>query len=107
MSIWTHVVGCIRIDGIPGLPTKGPNSPEGVERILGPMSLYGSWNDCCLLPIGSEGSLQYRVVVYDKGLPWIAVPIWGDLRDYHDIEASFLLQPPSRSLAIKARLLSS
>ena len=82
MSSWTHIVGCIRVDGI---PTMG-NRTSDISKALGPMSTFEQSNDSCTLPCGSEGSLQYRVIEYDSGLPWIAVPIWGDLRDYDDVE---------------------
>jgi hypothetical protein len=82
MSVWTHVVGCIRLDGFP------PESRvEDVKRTLGPMCLWNKWDDSSRLPRGSEGSLQYRVIEYFTGIPWVVVPIWGDLRDYSDVEA--------------------
>lgn len=82
MSIWTHVVGCIRIDGLPGLAMD----VKSIEKIIGPMSLYDDLNNNSTLPTGSEGSLQYRIIEYDTGLPWVAVPIWGDLRDFDNAQ---------------------
>lgn len=82
MSKWTHVVGCIRIDGMPTIaPT---HTVEAIQDVLGPMCLFDNWDDASVLPRGSEGSLQYQVIVYNTGLPWIAIPIWGDLSDYTD-----------------------
>lgn len=60
MSTWTHVVGTIRVDGIPG----------------------GEENLDSTLPAGSEGSLRYSINEYGGGLPWVIITIWGDLRDY-------------------------
>ena len=82
MSIWTHVVGCIRVDGVKSMGSH----TDHVERILGPQCTYDKWNDESTLPKGSEGGLQYRVIEYDDGLPWVAVPVWGDLRDYDDLD---------------------
>lgn len=77
MSAWTHVVGNIRIDGIPGM---GFNIKD-IENAIGPMSLWESRNDNCILPKGSEGSLHYKIIQYANGLCWLTIPIWGDLRD--------------------------
>ena len=84
MSVWTHVVGCMRIDGVPKIGL-GPRRME-IETVFGPMCLFDNWNDDSTLPRGNEGGLQYQIIEYDKGLPWIAVPIWGDLRDFDDVE---------------------
>jgi hypothetical protein len=74
MSTWTHVVGCLRIDGIPQINPMKWNVRE-VEKAMSPM------------PVGSEGGLQYRVIEYSTGAPWVAVAIWGDLRDFDDVES--------------------
>jgi len=81
MSIWAHVIGCIRIDGILAIG----DDKKDIEKIIGPMSLWDSWNDDSTLPVGSEGSLQYKIIEYADGLPWLVIPIWGDLRDYENI----------------------
>jgi len=78
MSQWTHVIGCIRVDGIPSLGDK----IEDIEKILGPMCLWDSWDESSTLPRGTEGGLQYRLIEYDKGMCWLLIPIWGDLRDF-------------------------
>lgn len=83
MSTWTHVVGCIRIDGLPQFNRGGKAT---VEQLLGPICTFEKWNDESTLPRGSEGGLQYQIIEYDKGLPWLAIPIWGDLRDYDSAE---------------------
>ena len=82
MSDWTHVNAAIRFDGMPGM-FKRPK--------LGTTCRYddedrSKWKDCDV-PCGSEGSLQYSLIEYGTGLPWLAVHIWGDLRDYQDIDA--------------------
>src|SRR3990167_5577525 len=82
MSIWTHVVGCIRVDGIPDLGAR----IHTIEKILGPICTFDNWNDASILPRGSEGGLQYRIIEYHTGLPWIVIPVWGDLRDFDDTE---------------------
>lgn len=81
MSQWTHVVGCIRIDGLPKIDPQ-TYTIENIKQILGPICLFGDWNENSTLPIGSEGSLQYEIIEYYSGLPWVVIPIWGDLRDF-------------------------
>ena len=85
MSTWTHVVGCIRVDGLPSIE---PNvfSKQKIKDILGLPCTYEKWNDETALPCGSEGSIQYEIIEYSTGLPWLSIPVWGDLRDYEDVE---------------------
>ena len=85
MSIWTHVVGAIRIDGLPQMIET--DTADSISKIIGPMCLWedDNWDKKSTLPCGSEGSLQYKIIEHDKGLSWIIVPIWGDLRDYDDV----------------------
>lgn len=83
MSIWTHVVGSIRVDGIPNIS----GSVDAIKETLGKICTFEKWEESTTLPCGSEGGLQYKVIEYDTGLPWITIPIWGDLRDYDDVEA--------------------
>ena len=81
MSIWTHVNASIRFDGIPALGTTIAN--------LGHTCQFDSsekiWGECNV-PCGSEGSLQYRLWKTGDGLVWYNAMIWGDLRDYDDIQ---------------------
>jgi len=84
MSQWTHVVGCIRVDGIPGMGDG--RTLDSIKAILGPEDLFDAPNEDCTLPTGSEGSLQYRIVEYDSGMRWLAITIWGDLRSYDSID---------------------
>lgn len=90
MSIWTHVTGAIRIDGVLALGDK--YTIEILKKFLGNMCKFSStqeeWKNCTV-PRGSEGSIQYHIHEYDKGLPWVVVTVWGDLRDYGDLEGDF------------------
>jgi hypothetical protein len=83
MSQWTHVNGCIRIDGIPCIDENV--SREGIQKILGNACDYNSpeeaWN-ICNVPCGSEGSIQYALVEAGGGLVLWTVPVWGDLRNF-------------------------
>lgn len=87
MSVWTHVNGSIRIDGIPCFQ---PDIDEKIVKSLGKTCDYESnraaW-DACSVPCGSEGSIQYAINDAGDGLVYKTVAIWGDLRDYEDIGA--------------------
>lgn len=108
MSQWLHVNGLIRVDGLPSISKDGYTCDRVIE-VMGPMwlpyvdllkkdmiitmlSTQGRYvtnlTDECQLLCGSEGSLQYRVIEYDTGLPWVSIPFWGDLRDVHDKHAA-------------------
>lgn len=80
MSIWTHVNGCLRLDGI---PTLMDCSEKAVRKILGNTCKFDDkeevW-DNCTVPKGSEGSIQYSLA--GNGLVVWTIPIWGDLRDF-------------------------
>ena len=80
MAQWTHIIGCIRIDGLPGVVES--HTVENVKKIFGPMCLFDDWNEKSTLPLGSEGGLQYQVIEYYHGIPWVVIPIWGDLRNF-------------------------
>ena len=87
MSQWTHVNGCIRLDGLPGIVPE--NTIENVCKLMGNCVSFNDESDLwdrCNVPCGSEGSLKYEVLEIDKGLVWLTIPIWGDLRDFHSIE---------------------
>lgn len=87
MSQWTHINGCIRIDGIPAIEDI---SKADVKKVFGNTCDYDSpdsqWH-LCNVPCGSEGSLQYEILQVGDGMVLYTVPIWGDLRDYDDVEA--------------------
>lgn len=90
MSVWTQVVGCIRVDGIPGL--NDDYTVEAFKQKLGPICTWDDWNELSTLPRGSEGSLWYDILSYDTGseeygiLPTGVIPIYGSLRDYDSVE---------------------
>lgn len=87
MSVWTHITGNIRIDGLPGVSPLF--TVEGIKEMLGNTCSFDDDRDIwdkCSVPKGSEGSLQYEVIEYSGGLPWITVAVWGDLRDYDDVD---------------------
>src|SRR5258706_11628241 len=84
MSIWTHVCGCIRIDGLPEI-----NPEEQIKSIFGNTVLFNDTREKrkeCNVPCGSEGSIQYKILTAGTGLVLYTIPIWGDLRDYEDME---------------------
>jgi len=66
MSIWTHVNGNIRFDGI-----EYNNLPKVDD--------YDT-------PRGSEGPLEYHYQIVGTGFVMANLTIWGDLRDYDDVE---------------------
>lgn len=110
MSTWTHITGCIRIDGIPMLRPAG-GTKEGVEKILGNTCDFDSpdsaW-DKCDVPCGSEGSLQYKIIRAGDGLVLWTVAIWGDLRDYDNIEEikGWFNKVTSKKISIRDAVLS-
>jgi len=86
MSQWTHVCGCIRVDAF----RIGENDFERfqIESALGRIVRYGDDDYETILPCGSEGSLEYEIYENpDKTcIAAYVVAIWGDLRDYSDVE---------------------
>lgn len=94
MSIWTHVSGCIRVDGMPQLGAGVLRDPtHDYKAVLGTPST-NAWLDDPTQPIGqeyengknipagSEGTIQYAVIDAGNGLVWKTIAVWGDLRDY-------------------------
>jgi hypothetical protein len=83
MSQWTHVNGCIRIDGIPSIEDNV--DIESIREKLGITCRYNSpdkrWKECNV-PCGSEGSIQYKIISAGHGLVLWTVAVWGDLRDF-------------------------
>ena len=83
MSQWTHVNGCIRIDGIPNIEDNV--DIKSIREILGITCRYNSpdkrWKECNV-PCGSEGSIQYKIIPAGHGLVLWTVAVWGDLRDF-------------------------
>lgn len=85
MSQWTRVCGCIRVDAIRGIIG---DTPETLRIKLGKIVRYEDEDYETTLPCGSEGSIQYDIIVNpDKeDLAAYVVPIWGDLRSYSNVE---------------------
>lgn len=91
MSIWTHVSGCIRIDGLEFLDD---NIKSSIKSAFGKTCQWEDpknvWDECTV-PCGSEGSIQYSVVKTgsENSLAWGLVYLWGDLRDYESPDEIF------------------
>ena len=93
MSVWTHVAGSVRIDAF----MEYFQTLKEVEDILGKPTSYEDtiqeW-DRCKLPMGSEGSIQYRIIqsgmqetnkegnITSSDAAAFVVNFWGDLRDF-------------------------
>lgn len=91
MSQWTHVAGIIRIDSMAGI-LSADTIKLTLKALMGtPVTYEDLMGDDIEthVPMGSEGSLQYEIVKTrdENGLPWGHVAVWGDLRDYTDVEA--------------------
>ena len=90
MSQWTHVSGCIRIDGT-CISSIDKTLQNKIEDAFGSTVSYEDpevdWLNC-KAPLGSEGSIQYGVVrTGDEGsMSWGLIYIWGDLRDYYEFD---------------------
>lgn len=85
MSYWTQVNGSIRFDSLPF--TDG-----GFDTDFGNTCTFDSsdeeWSNCTV-PLGSEGSLQYKFVPYendDHSITCGSLAIWGDLRGFEEEE---------------------
>ena len=93
MSNWTHVAGIMRVDAI--RPLGGEyNFTEILGKELHFDSSSSLWDEAeenpeKFLPMGQEGSL--KMSVWDnprkEELAAYTVSIFGDLRDYHDVDS--------------------
>jgi hypothetical protein len=86
MSTWTHINGSIRIDALQEFEPI-----EEIEKCFGKILRFEDMrnkNSGTTLPCGSEGSLEYKILVNPKKNDMAAyvVVIWGDLRDYDNAE---------------------
>lgn len=74
MSQWTHVNAAIRFDSIISLMGE-----PITEEILGTPSTWENFVDDTILPCGSEGSIQYKILktADDNSLGCRAVYFWG------------------------------
>ena len=79
MSIWTHVIGGIRLDGF-AFEQADINKLKKVFI----QSTFDNWNEKCNMPCGSEGSIRYKVIENDNKscLNVCQIALWGDLRNY-------------------------
>jgi hypothetical protein len=86
MSQWTHIAGCIRIDSVVD-PTVKLTLKNQFGNTVEFDSPEEDWNKCNV-PCGSEGSVQYRIEQTgdDNSLAWGLIYIWGDLRDYDNVQ---------------------
>ncbi len=91
MSVWTHVAGIIRVDGLRSDDTK-PDWDKIIGKELGWGDPHEIWDDYdknpeAFMPCGSEGSL--KKVIWENpnksSLASYTVSIFGDLRDYGDL----------------------
>ena len=80
MSVWTHVCGSIRFDGIAGLT---PEPDCGIPYTFDDDEVQ--WSKCNI-PCGSEGSLTISVWnnPYESSLASKTISIFGDLREYQN-----------------------
>jgi len=100
MSVWTHVAGIIRIEGVRELSwtDKKITYTQAIEKALAQNDCFGQqygfdddWPEdpANPIPFGSEGTVRYYVVAR-TGTSLVCshdIVIHGDLRDYEDIEA--------------------
>ena len=79
MSIWTHVIGGIRLDSFAFKKTD-----ESKLKKIFIQSTFSNWNEKCNMPCGSEGSIRYKIIKNDEEsrLNKCQIALWGDLRDY-------------------------
>ncbi len=89
MSQWTHVNGNIRFDALRLTPNE---DRKRLELLMGKTcsceDAESKWDECTV-PCGSEGSLCYKIYENpnESAMYAFSVSIWGDLRDYKDLEA--------------------
>jgi len=80
MSVWTHVAGIVRIDGLAGvtpIPDIGYTCDFDDDE--------ETW-DRCNVPCGSEGSLHVDLWINPDAhaLARFVIHVFGDLRDFDD-----------------------
>lgn len=85
MSQWTHVNASIRFDSMLGF---GQPTEKELGRICRWEDEDDSHWDNPDLPCGSEGSIEYRIIITGSksSIASRAVIFTGDLRDYSDLD---------------------
>jgi len=92
MSVWTHVAGIIRVDGLRIDGDTKPNWDKIIGKELKWEDPHEIWDDCdknpeAFMPCGSEGSL--KKVIWENpnksSLASYTVSVFGDLRDYSNL----------------------
>lgn len=92
MSVWTHVSGNIRIDWLFLGSESEEDAVNQIRESFGDTVTFDTLGlISCSVPCGSEGSLQYKVVINEgsNSISFCNVVIWGDLRDYDDYQEIF------------------
>jgi len=97
MSVWTHIVGNIRLDDFSDLDGKEhKNRIDDIKDILGPILTFTNSHNVkeedVKLPIGSEGSMKYSITdlldidehATSSIFRW-SIGFFGDLRSYTDL----------------------
>ena len=92
MSVWTHVAGIIRVDGLRIDNNAEPDWDKIIGREMNWEDPHEIWADHhedpeAFMPCGSEGSL--KKVIWENpnksSLASYTVSIFGDLRGYSDL----------------------
>ena len=89
MSIWTHVAGCIRVDGFIDLSgSEDAGVKEKINSSMGKIINFADEDYTTIVPCGSEGSLKYKWLRNDhtSAINIGQLLIWGDLRDYSNVD---------------------
>lgn len=95
MSVWTHIVGNIRLDDYSDFH-ENPNTIDDIKEILGPILTFSNGGtikeEDVKLPTGSEGSVMYSITslldidehATSSIFRW-SIGFFGDLRRYNDL----------------------
>ena len=92
MSVWTHVAGIIRVDGLRIDNDAKPDWNKIIGKELNWGDSHEIWDDYdknpeTFMPCGSEGSL--KKIIWENpnksSLASYTISVFGDLRDYDDL----------------------
>lgn len=100
MSIWTHIIGIVEINNL-ALYFQEKTIDEKIkeiENILGEQSYFDFPSDNCKLPLGSEGSLKYKIDTIEnlkekEESKTIIISFVGHLRDFNKEDIENQLKP--------------